>query len=352
MSTLARAWYLERAGEPLRKAELVLPDPGLGEAVVEVEACGMCHTDLGYASGVVAPNHALPLVLGHEVVGRVIAAGDACLLSKRVIVPAVMPCGHCTLCKMGRGNACNGQKMPGNDIHGGFASHVLVPSNSLVVVAGAPDGLDLRTFGVVADAVSTAYQAICRARLGPGDIAFVVGTGGVGGYVVQIAHALGARVVACDVSPERLALIAKHGADHVVCVEGRAVKDVRKELHGIARAEGIGSHAFRIFECSGVARGQELAYALLARAATMVVVGYTMDTINVRLANLMAFDATVHGSWGCPPELYGDVLRMLYEGTLVLDPFVEFAPMSKVNSLLDAMAAHSLSKRMVLDPRA
>ncbi|MBK9265257.1 MAG: 6-hydroxycyclohex-1-ene-1-carbonyl-CoA dehydrogenase [Polyangiaceae bacterium] len=351
MNTTARAWFLERPGQPLREADLALPDPGPGEAIVEVLACGMCHTDFAYASGTVAPNHALPLVLGHEVVGTVTRSGDQWLEGQVVIVPAVMPCGQCALCKMGRGNACNAQKMPGNDIHGGFASHIRVPSNALVVVPSAPEGVDVRMFGVVADAVSTAYQAIRRAGLGAGDVAFVVGTGGVGGYVVQIAHALGARVIACDVDAHRLALIARHGADEVVDVNGKGPKDIRKELHGMARSWGIPTHAYRIFECSGVARGQELAYALLARAATMVVVGYTMDTINVRLANLMAFDASVHGSWGCPPELYPEVLRMIFDGRIVLDPFVEFAPLSAVNSLLDAMAAHTLTKRMVLDPR-
>ena len=351
MSTAARAWFLEQPGQVLREADLRLPEPGPGEAVVEVLACGMCHTDLAYASGSVAPNHALPLVLGHEVVGTVVEAGDTSLVGQRVIVPAVMPCGRCALCKMGRGNACNAQKMPGNDIHGGFASHILVPSNALVLVPNAPASVDPRMFGVVADAVSTAYQAIRRAGLGAGDIAFVVGTGGVGGYVVQIALALGARVIACDVDAQRLALIARHGAEEIVDVSGKAPKDVRKELHGMARSWGIPTHAFRIFECSGNARGQELAYALLARAATLVVVGYTMDTINVRLANLMAFDASVHGSWGCPTELYPEVLRMIYDGQVVLDPFVEFAPLSAVNTLLDAMAAHKLTKRMVLDPR-
>lgn len=350
MSVRARAWFLEQPGEALREADLALPDPGPTEAIVAVEACGMCHTDLGYASGSVAPNHALPLVLGHEVVGKVVQAGDASLLGRLVIVPAVMSCGHCALCRMGRGNACAAQKMPGNDIHGGFASHIMVPSNALVEVAALPTGMDSRSLGVVADAVSTAYQAIRRVGLGAGDVAFVVGSGGVGGYVVQIAHALGARVVAFDVSTDRLAQIARHGADEVMNVEGKAPKDVRKMAHGMAKAWGIASHQYRIFECSGVARGQELAYALLARAASMVVVGYTMDTITIRMANLMAFDATVHGSWGCPQEAYPEVLKLLQEGKVVIDPFVEVAPMSNVNALLTAMAAHTLSKRMVLVP--
>jgi 6-hydroxycyclohex-1-ene-1-carbonyl-CoA dehydrogenase len=82
-----------------------------------------------------------------------------------------------------------------------------------------------------------------------------------------------------------------------------------------------------------------------------VQVGYTRDKIEVRLSNLMAFDATVHGTWGCPPERYPEILRLIYDGKVVLGPFVERAPMSEVNRLLDDMTNHRLTRRMILDPR-
>lgn len=348
--TQMRAYFLEQPGQALVLRDVAMPEPGPGEALIAVEACGMCHTDLGYASGQVAPNHALPLVLGHEVVGKVIASPEPAIVGQRVIVPAVLPCGECDFCWAGRGNACPAQKMPGNDINGGFATHLVVPSRGLVPIDAAPQGLDVRVLGVVADAVSTAFQAVKRSGLTTGDVAFVVGAGGVGGYVAQIASAMGAKVVALDVSPARLEQIAAHGASEVVDVRGRPAKDIRKHAHGLARAWGVPSLAFRIFECSGTAAGQELAFTLLARAATLLVVGYTPDTVTLRLSNLMAFDATAQGSWGCPPEAYADVLRLLYEREVVIEPFVEIAPMSSVNALLDAMAAHALTRRMVLDP--
>jgi 6-hydroxycyclohex-1-ene-1-carbonyl-CoA dehydrogenase len=299
----------------------------------------------------VKPNHPLPLVLGHEVVGTVQVCDEESLVGARVLVPAVLPCGDCAFCRAGRGNACLGQKMPGNDIHGGFAKHLVVPAAPLVRVDELPSSVDPRTLGVIADAVSTAYQAVRRADLGHGDIAFVIGAGGVGGYVVQIARALGARVVACDVSPSRLEQIAAHGAEETVDVSGLAPKEVRAKLHGLAKSWALPSLRFRIFECSGTAAGQELAFTLLARAATLVFVGYTFDKVNVRLSNLMAFDATAHGTWGCPPEAYADVLRLLSAGDVVIHPFVDVAPMSSINDQLAAMAAHQLEKRMVLVPQ-
>jgi 6-hydroxycyclohex-1-ene-1-carbonyl-CoA dehydrogenase len=353
MTVDAVGYSLRTPGLPLDRLGLPLSEPGMGEALVEVLACGLCHTDLGFADGSVPPRHALPLILGHEVVGTVVAAGAGAerLLGQQVIVPAVLPCGRCEFCRAGRGNACPDQKMPGNDVDGGFATHQLVPAAPLVSLEGRPAEVDVRELSVVADAVSTAYQAVRRAALGAGDAAFVVGSGGVGAFVVQIARAMGAAVVACDVRRDRLDLVASHGAAGVVHTEGRTVQDVRKEVHGLARQWGIPSLRYRVFECSGTPAGQALAFGLLARAATLVQVGYTPQSVELRLSNLMAFDATVHGTWGCPPEVYPDVLRLIYDRRVVLGPFVTHAPMSRVNELLDDMAHHRLSSRMVLDPR-
>jgi 6-hydroxycyclohex-1-ene-1-carbonyl-CoA dehydrogenase len=354
MGLEAAGWFLDRPGSPLARRALALPsDPGPGQAVVEVMACGLCHTDLGYADGSVPTRHPLPLVLGHEVVGTVVAAGEGAtpLLGRRVIVPAVLPCGRCEFCAAGRENACPGQRMPGNDVDGGFGTHLIVPAVPLVSLPALPASIDLRELSVVADAVSTAYQAVQRSGLLAGDAAFVVGAGGVGAFVVQVARALGARVVACDVSRQRLDLVAAHGAERVVEVGDRSPSEVKKEIQGTARDWGLPSLRFRVFECSGTPAGQALAFALLGRAATLVQVGYTPKPVELRFSNLMAFDATVQGTWGCPPGRYPEVLGLVASGQIALTPFVEHAPMSRVNGLLEDMAHHRLSRRMVLDPR-
>jgi len=354
MSIRAEAWLLQESGKPLEKKTLELADPSATEVVVEVEACGLCHTDLGFAEGSVAPRMALPIVLGHEVVGTVRAAGEryTALVGKKVLVPAVMPCGDCAFCRAGRGNACQKQKMPGNDINGGFATHIVAPGASMVSLADAPASVKTDSLSVVADAVSTAYQAVVRSGLRAGDVAFVIGGGGVGGFTAQIAKALGAKTVVCDVHDARLEGLAPLGFDHVVNVKGRDVKDVRKELHGKAKEWGIPSLNFKVFECSGTAPGQTLAYTLLSNGATLLVVGFTRDTVTLRLSNLMAFDATVHGSWGCPVEAYPAVLSLIYQGKVVLEPFISRAPMSKINEHLKALSEHKLEKRLVMDPRA
>ncbi|MDH3741366.1 MAG: alcohol dehydrogenase catalytic domain-containing protein, partial [Hyphomicrobiales bacterium] len=133
---MAQRWLMTAQNEPLQLEEFDPQTPGAGEVVVEVAGCGVCHTDLGYYYDGVRTNHDLPLALGHEISGTVVAtgAGAESWLDQTVIVPAVIPCGECDECSRGKGTICPNQKMPGNDIQGGFASHVTVPAIGLCPV--------------------------------------------------------------------------------------------------------------------------------------------------------------------------------------------------------------------------
>jgi 6-hydroxycyclohex-1-ene-1-carbonyl-CoA dehydrogenase len=347
------AWVLETAGAPPVYRTVKLDGPGDDEVVVSVMACGLCHTDLGFADGSVSPRHGLPLVLGHEITGVVGRTGKnaAGWRGRAVMVPSVISCGDCAFCRRRRGNICPNQKMPGNDIHGGFARHVVVPARALIAIPDA-SGLALDALAVVADAVSTAYQAVERAGIARGDVAFVIGAGGVGGFIAQIARARGAHVIACDVAEARLETLGKLGVDHTTNVRDRDARDIRRELHARARDWGVASLQFRIFECSGTPSGQKLAFTLLAPAATLVLVGFTREAVDLRLSNLMAFDATIHGTWGCPLEAYPAVLDLVQRKQVLLEPFIERAPMSELPEHLAALREHRLVRRLVLDPRA
>src|SRR6266496_6429102 len=216
MSIEAHRWLMTAVNAPLERAAFSAK-PGPGEVVVSVAGCGVCHTDLGYLYDGVRTNQPLPLTLGHEISGRVVAVGPGAeaWLGKAVIVPAVLPCGECDLCKRGLTTICRAQKMPGNDIQGGFASHIVVPGRGLCEVDEARlarAGLALAEVSIVADALTTPFQAVQRAGVVPGTLAIVVGAGGVGGYCVQVAHAFGAAVVAIDVDDDKLEAISRHGA--------------------------------------------------------------------------------------------------------------------------------------------
>lgn len=345
-------WRMERPGA-LACVELPLPPLAPGEVVVAVAGCGVCHTDLGFFFEGVATVNKPPLTLGHEISGTVIG-GEPAWLGREVIVPAVLPCRSCWLCKTGRGNRCLAQKMPGSSlgVYGGFSSHIVVPAVDLCPV---PDrrGLDLAKLAVVADAVTTPYQAAMRADLRPGDNVIVVGAaGGVGVYMTQIAKALGAAcVVAIDIDKEKLERSLRHGADVAIDAKGKSVDEVRKEHGALLKSRGLPNYGWKIFEVSGSKAGQETALALLGFVGTLVIVGFNLAKVEYGISRLMAFDAQIIGTWGCLPERYPAVLGLVLGGAIQVDPFVELRPMSSIGATFEeAHKAGSLNKRVVLTP--
>jgi 6-hydroxycyclohex-1-ene-1-carbonyl-CoA dehydrogenase len=348
MMTAPKVAMVESAFDPFP------PQPA--EVVIEIAGCGVCHTDLGYFYDGVRTNHALPLTLGHEISGRVVAAGSGAenWLNKSVIVPAVIPCGECDLCKRGHAAICRAQKMPGNDIQGGFASHIAVPARGLCPVDEkrlAAAGLALSEVSVVADAVTTPYQAVHRAGVTPGSLAIVIGAGGVGGYCVQVAHAFGATVVAIDVDAAKLENIAQHGAALTLNARELDGKAMKAAISKFAKDNGLRATEWFIFECSGSAAGQLSAYGLLVHGATLCVVGFTMDKVEVRLSNLMAFDARAIGNWGCTPEHYPAALELVLAGKVKVKPFVEVHPLADINRIFEATHNHEIKRRAVLVPK-
>ena len=347
-----RSWKLIEPGRPLEAASDPLPGPGPGEVVVRVAGCGVCHTDLGFYHGHVRTRAPLPLVLGHEIAGTVEAAAEGLdeWIGRNVLVPAVIPCGECDFCRDGRGNICARQSMPGNDADGGFASHVVVTTPGLTPIDTIPDGYTLADFAVIADAVTTPLQAIHRAGVTADDLVIVIGVGGVGGYAVQIAAARGAAVIAIDINADRLKLLAEHSGASTIDASGLETRDVRNAVRAEAQAMGFARHSWKIFECSGTTPGQETAFALLVSAATLAIVGYTHKPASVRLSNLMAFDASAFGSWGCPPELYPEAVRLVCDGEIDLRPFIRQMPMERIEEAFALTDAATEPYRIVLTP--
>lgn len=344
-----QGWMVHQPGAPMQlETWSILPQAD--EVVIEVAGCGVCHTDLGFYYEGVPTRHPFPLVLGHEISGTVVEAGPGAQRWRgaRAVVAAVIPCGTCDACAAGRGSVCPRQIFPGNDVHGGFARHVVVPARGLCRV---PDNApDLAALAVIADAVSTPYQAILRSGLGPGDLAVFVGVGGVGGFGVQIAAALGASVVAIDVSPVRLAQIAPHGADLTLRADLHDFKQLRDAVRQHAEARAIPSWRHRIFETSGTTAGQATAFGLLGPGAWLGVVGFTPAKLELRLSNLMAFDATAQGTWGCLPEHYPAILDLVLSGRMALEPFLEKRPLAAINQTFADLHAGRVARRIVLVP--
>ncbi len=353
-------WQMVEPGDPkegkpgkLEKKQIPVPELKEGEVLVKIAGCGVCHTDIGYFYEGVPTVTKPPLTLGHEISG-VVVAGDEKLVGKEVIIPAVMPCNNCEICKKGRENRCLNQKMPGNSlgIYGGYSDYIPVPSQDLCVVEKR-DGFELAELAVIADAVTTPYQAAVRADLKEGDNVIIIGaTGGVGVYMTQVAKAFGANeVIAVARNEEKLQRALKYGATRAINTTGKSIKDVRNEFRSYCKEKGLPSnYGWVIFECTGSKYGQELALELLHFIGKLVVVGFGMHKVEFMLSRLMAFDADVMGTWGCKPKYYKNVLDMVLEGKIQIKPFIEIRPMSKIMEAFEEYHSGKHMRRIVLTP--
>lgn len=344
----ARGYVFDEPRKPMQLKEFELSTTNPDDVIVEIAGCGLCHTDVGFYTGDVATaKH--PVILGHEISGTVIAGDDA-MVGKRVIVPAVLPCGDCELCHKGRGNVCQRQRMPGNHIDGGFASHIVVPGRYLCVLPDDLAGHELSELSVVADAVTTPFQALQRSGLESGDVAIVIGVGGLGTYMVQLARDRGAHVIAIDVDDRKLENARAMGADHAVNASGKTERDLKGEIRDLAKSSGYPRTSWKVFELSGTAAGQATAFSLLSFAGTLGVVGFTMDKVNIRLSNIMAFDADVFGNWGCKPEHYPAAVELVLGGRVRVRENVETRPLDSINEVMALALEHKLDKRVVFVP--
>ena len=336
----------------IEKIEIAVPELQPGDVLVEVAGCGVCHTDLGYFYDGVPTVAKPPLTLGHEISGTVVA-GEEEWVGKEVIIPAVMPCRKCFLCKTGRGNRCLDQKMPGNSlgIYGGFASHIPVPGIDLCEVKNRGD-IPLEHLAVLADAGTTPYQAAKRADLQPGDNVVVIGIGGgVGQYMGQIAKGLGANtVIGIDITQAKLDRALDYGADFVINAGKKDARAVSGEFKGICKENGLPGFGWKIFEVTGAKGGQEIGLTLLSFIGKLIIIGFGLGKSEYMMSRLMAFDAEIIGTWGCLPEYYPIVVNMVTSGKINIDAFVQIRPMSTIIESFEETHKVPPDRRIVLTP--
>ncbi|MFQ5790930.1 MAG: zinc-binding dehydrogenase, partial [Acidobacteriota bacterium] len=169
---------------------------------------------------------------------------------------------------------------------------------------------------------------------------------------VQIAAALGAKVVALDVNRDRLNLLASHGASLTLRPDEMTSKELRQAVRAFAKEHGIPGWRHKVFETSGTPAGQVAAFGLLGPGSYLSVVGYTPAKVEIPLSNLMAFDATAQGNWGCLPEHYPSVLELVLDGKVALEPFVERRPLASINETFAELHGGKVSGRVILVPES
>ncbi len=289
-----------------------IPVPAIGDdqILVKVAGCGVCHTDLHYIEHGVPTFKKPPIVLGHEASGTVAEAGAAVSNVKtgdRILIPAVLTCGRCSFCRMGRENICSAMQMLGNHFDGAYAEYVAVPSKDVIAV---PDSVCLEDVSIVADALSTPYHAVKnRAKVQPGDTVVVFGCGGVGINAVQLATLAGGYVIAVDINERKLEWAKEFGA--ALTINASQVDRVSKEVKKLT-----GGGADIAMEVIGNPRTIEEAFECVRVGGRLCVVGYTHEAISVIAGKIMFKELEVVGSLGCRPLDYIPLMRMVEQGRI------------------------------------
>ena len=214
--------------------DIAVPTPKGREVLVRVRACGVCRRDILVRQGPSRRGLADPLVLGHEISGEVVALGpDARGLTVGERVCSTQRehvCGCCSMCRTDRGTLCPDLRFFGQEASGGYAEYVIVGDDNLVHL---PDNVDFAAGAIVGCAVGTAFNAVCdTGRARPGESVLVAGAGGLGIHAVQIARAVGARVVATTRSPAKVRALEQAGAHAVVVANDGFARGVREATAG------------------------------------------------------------------------------------------------------------------------
>ncbi|GAA3651882.1 S-(hydroxymethyl)mycothiol dehydrogenase [Streptomyces chitinivorans] len=360
MSQKVRAVIARRKNEPVTVETVVVPDPGPGEAVVKVQACGVCHTDLHYRQGGISDD--FPFMLGHEAAGVVesvgegvseVEPGDFVILNWRAV------CGQCRACRRGRPWYCfathnaarkmtleDGTELTAALGIGAFADKTLVHAGQCTKVdpAASPAVAGLLGCGVMAGLGA----ALNTGNVQRGDSVAVIGCGGVGGAAVMGANLAGAsRIIAVDIDDRKLATARKLGATHTVDSRENDPVEAVRELTG-----GFGADV--VVDAVGVPETYRQAFYARDLAGTVVLVGVPTPEMRLELPLLDVFGrgGALKSSWygDCLPSRDFPMLIDLYlQGRLDLDAFVsETIALDGVEESFDRMVAGDVLRSVVV----
>jgi alcohol dehydrogenase, propanol-preferring len=337
-----KAAVLREFKAPLSIEELPSPQLDASEVLVKVEACGVCHSDLHVADGdwpQLVPITKRPLILGHEIAGRVVEKGRAVTelqVGDHVGIPWVYStCGVCDFCSEGNENLCVKQKITGVTVDGGYAQFVKAPaSHALKIPAGlsSADAAPLFCAGV------TVYRALRHAKIQAGQRLAIFGVGGLGHLAVQIGLGLGAVVTVVDISEEKLAQARRLGA---TTTWNAATSKVVKEIRG-----GGGAHVALVTSAAKAA--YDTAFPCVRPGGTLLVVGLPSEAICFPAIQMAALEVRIQASSVGTRQDLRDVLAMAGAGKVHCQ--VTTRPLEEVNAVFAELRAGSVQGRIVLTP--
>ncbi|WP_448044530.1 alcohol dehydrogenase AdhP [Bradyrhizobium liaoningense] len=335
-----KAAIVRQFGKPLVIEEVPVPQPGPGEVLVKVKACGVCHTDLHAASGDWPVKPVPPFIPGHEVAGIVAALGPGVKNLKVGDAVGVAwlhdACMACEYCETGWETLCEHQHNTGYSVNGGFAEYVIA---SAAFTAKLPATVDFAAIAPILCAGVTTYKGLKETEARPGEWVVISGVGGLGHVAIQYAKAMGLKVVAVDIAEDKLALAREAGAD--LAVDALAAGAVDKVL----AATGGGAHGVLVTAVSTAAFAQAL--KMVRRKGTVSLVGLPPGEFPTPIFDVVLKRITVRGSIVGTRRDLDEAIAFAADGKVKAE--VTKAPLAEINHIFDRMKAGKIEGRMVLD---
>jgi alcohol dehydrogenase, propanol-preferring len=335
-----KAAVLHEFKKPLAIEDVPRPVPDPSEVLIQVEACGVCHSDLHLADGdwpQLAGITKRPLILGHEIAGRVVEKGADVRdikVGDRVGIPWVYwTCGECEFCVGGNENLCVRQKITGVTVDGGFGEFVKAPASHAVKIPGKLSSVDVAPLFC---AGLTVYRSLKHSGVSSGQRMAIFGIGGLGHLAVQMAKEMGADITAIDISDEKLALAKSLGARNAL---NAASANVVKEL----RSKG-GAHVALVTSAAKAA--YDMAFACLRPTGTLLVVGLPAESISFPPILMAATEVRIQASAVGTRQELCEVLALANDGKIACHAAAR--PLAQVNDVLDQMRHGQVPGRIVL----
>lgn len=333
---MMKAMQVSEPGSDFELVEKEIPSPGANQVLVKVQACGICHSDQFTKEGAM-PGIEYPRVPGHEVIGTVEELGDDVSLwdeGQRVGVGwHGGHCFECEPCRRGDFINCENGQVTGIHFDGGYAEYLVAPSEA---IAGVPDNLSSEEAAPLLCAGITTFNALRNSDLNPGDLVAVLGIGGLGHLGVQYANKFGCEVVAISRGTDKKELAKDLGAHHFIDAKAQ---DPAEELQKLGGAKVILCTAPNSDAMSSVVDG-------LGRDGTMMVVGATMDPIEVSPMQLIMGRKSVKG-WASG-DATGSEDTLNFSALQGITPKIEAYPLEKANEAYDRMINNEARFRVVL----
>jgi propanol-preferring alcohol dehydrogenase len=333
-----KAAVVENFGEPLVVRELPVPKPGPGQALVEIMASGVCHTDLHAADGDWPVKPTLPFIPGHEGAGVVVALGPGVTHLQegdRVGLAWLhSACGHCEFCLSGWETLCLEQQNSGYSVNGSFAQYALAQADYLGRI---PENLSFTDAAPILCAGVTTYKGLKETETRPGEWVVISGAGGLGHVAIQYAKAMGMHVAAVDLGPEKTALARKLGAEIAIDAKTQdPPTEIQKQIGG--------AHGVLVTAVSTIAFKQ--AIGMLRRGGTCVLNGLPPGEFPVSIFDVVLNRYTIRGSIVGTRLDLEEALTFAAEGKVRAT--IETQPLESINDIFAKLKAGKVNGRIVL----